>query len=45
MLKFTHKIERGAYMKKEFEMPTCEVVEFDNEDVITTSNVTPGIDD
>lgn len=32
-------------MKKEFEMPTCEVVEFDNEDVITTSNVTPGIDD
>lgn len=25
-------------MKKEFEMPTCEVVEFNNEDVITTSN-------
>ncbi len=25
-------------MKKEFEVPTCEIVEFDNEDVITTSN-------
>lgn len=24
-------------MKKEFEMPTCDVVVFDNEDVITTS--------
>lgn len=24
-------------MKKEFETPTCEVIEFDNEDVITTS--------
>lgn len=24
-------------MKKEFEAPTCEIVEFDNEDVITTS--------
>lgn len=24
-------------MKKEFEKPTCELVEFDNEDVITTS--------
>lgn len=33
-------------MKKEFEMPTCEVVEFDNEDVITTSGVvTPGVDE
>lgn len=28
-------------MKKEFETPTCEVVEFNNEDVITTSNETP----
>lgn len=27
-------------MKKEFEMPTCDIVEFDNEDVITTSNET-----
>lgn len=30
-------------MKKEFEMPTCDVVVFDNEDVITTSgNVSEG---
>ena len=30
-------------MKKEFEKPTVEIVEFDNEDVITTSggNTTP----
>lgn len=28
-------------MKKEFEVPTCEIVEFDNEDVITTSNELP----
>ena len=28
-------------MKKEFEMPICEVVEFDNADVITTSDITP----
>lgn len=34
-------------MKKEFEMPKCEVVEFDNEDVITTSggNLTPIVPD
>lgn len=25
-------------MKKEFEKPTVEIVEFDNEDVITTSS-------
>lgn len=28
-------------MKKEFETPECIVVEFDNDDVITTSNQTP----
>ncbi len=28
-------------MKKEFEKPTVEIVEFDNEDVITTSVETP----
>lgn len=28
-------------MKKEFETPECIVVEFDNDDVITTSNRTP----
>lgn len=26
-------------MKKEFETPVCELVEFDTEDVITTSNI------
>lgn len=35
--------ETGKDMKKEFEKPTIEIVEFDNEDVITTSggNTTP----
>lgn len=34
--------ETDKDMKKEFEKPTVEIVEFDNEDVITTSgNVTP----
>lgn len=33
-------------MKKEFEMPTCELVEFENEDVITTSGepILPDVD-
>lgn len=30
-------------MKKEFEMPICEIVEFDNEDVITTSGLDPDV--
>lgn len=35
--------ETDTDMKKEFEKPTVEIVEFDNEDVITTSggNITP----
>lgn len=34
--------ETDKDMKKEFEKPTVEIVEFDNEDVITTSgNITP----
>ena len=35
--------ETDKDMKKEFEKPTVEIVEFDNEDVITTSggNTTP----
>lgn len=24
-------------MKKDFEAPTCEVIEFENEDILTTS--------
>lgn len=32
-------------MKKEFETPVCEVVEFENEDILTTSVETPGTDD
>ena len=34
-------------MKKEFEMPLCEVVEFENEDILTASvpTVTPGTED
>lgn len=37
------KSEKEMYknMKKEFEKPTVEIVEFDNEDVITTSNELP----
>lgn len=32
-------------MKKEFETPVCEVVEFENEDILTASDpVTPGVD-
>ena len=37
--------ERSIFMKKEFETPVCEVVEFENEDILTASNVTPGTDD
>lgn len=33
--------ETDKDMKKEFEKPTVEIVEFDNEDVITTSNELP----
>lgn len=33
--------ETDKDMKKEFETPTVEIVEFDNEDVITTSNELP----
>ena len=33
--------ETDEDMKKEFETPTVEIVEFDNEDVITTSNELP----
>ena len=33
--------ETDKDMKKEFEKPTVEIVEFDNEDVITTSVETP----
>lgn len=33
--------EMDKDMKKEFEKPTVEIVEFDNEDVITTSVETP----
>lgn len=33
--------ESDKDMKKEFEKPTVEIVEFDNEDVITTSNELP----
>ncbi len=33
--------ETDKDMKKEFEKPTVEIVEFDNEDVITTSNMLP----
>lgn len=32
-------------MKNEFETPNCEVVEFENEDIITASTVTPGTED
>ncbi len=28
---------------KEFEMPTADVILFDNEDIITSSNETPGM--
>lgn len=39
--------ETDKDMKKEFEKPTVEIVEFDNEDVITTSDPigpeTPGV--
>lgn len=28
-------------MKKEFETPVCEVVEFENEDILTASGVGP----
>lgn len=38
-------------MKKEFETPVCEVVEFENEDILTASGpitnpdpTTPGVD-
>lgn len=37
----TNLINKEKTMKKEFEVPTCEIVEFDNEDVITTSNELP----
>lgn len=32
-------------MKKEFETPVCEVVEFENEDILTASKepTTPGV--
>ena len=32
-------------MKKDFETPNCEVVEFDEIDIITASTVTPGVED
>lgn len=30
-------------MKKFFETPECTVIEFDNEDIITTSNELPDV--
>ena len=33
--------ETDKDMKKEFEKPTVEIIEFDNEDVLTTSVETP----
>lgn len=35
--------ETDTDMKKEFEKPSVEIVEFDNEDVITTSVETPEV--
>lgn len=35
--------ETDKDMKKEFEKPTVEIVEFDNEDVLTTSVETPEV--
>lgn len=35
--KIKKEMETDKDMKKEFEKPTVEIVEFDNEDVITTS--------
>lgn len=30
-------------MKEKYETPVCEVIEFETEDVITTSGITSGI--
>ena len=38
---FSKKTEKDETMKKEFELPVVEVVEFENEDILTTSVETP----
>lgn len=40
LLKFR---KRNEHMKKFFETPECTVIEFDNEDIITTSNELPDV--